>query len=64
MAAVTGAILPFLKNGDHMVCGDTMYGPSIHVVTNVFSKYGIQSTVIDTSNAQVSYIPGFIIFND
>jgi len=52
MAAVNAAILPFVKQGDHIVLGDTLYGPSTHVITNVFSKYGIESTIVDTSNIE------------
>jgi len=50
MAAVTGATQPNLKAGDHIICSRTMYGPSIHVFTNVYSRYGIECTVVDSSD--------------
>eukprot|EP01105_Mastigella_eilhardi_P007420 TRINITY_DN18872_c0_g1_i1.p1 TRINITY_DN18872_c0_g1~~TRINITY_DN18872_c0_g1_i1.p1 ORF type:complete len:400 (-),score=120.90 TRINITY_DN18872_c0_g1_i1:51-1250(-) len=50
MAAVSGAILAFVKSGDHIVCGDTLYGPSTHVIVNILSKYGVASTVVDSAD--------------
>ncbi|KAH3756307.1 methionine gamma-lyase [Pelomyxa schiedti] len=52
MAAVTGALLPFLQSGDHVITGDTLYGPSTHVITNLFARYGIQSTIVDCANLE------------
>jgi cystathionine beta-lyase/cystathionine gamma-synthase len=50
MAAITGAMLPFLGKGDHIVSGDTLYGPSIHLIRDIFGGYGIASTFVDSSN--------------
>jgi len=50
MAAVEGAVLPFLNAGDHIISGDTLYGPCLNLFGNVFTKWGIEWTPVDTSN--------------
>lgn len=50
MAAIHGTILSFVKSKDHVICGDTLYGPSIHLIGDLFNDLGIESSVIDTSN--------------
>lgn len=52
MAAVTGATLPFLKAGDHVILGDTLYGPSIHLMNDVYTRWGIQTTVVNTGDVE------------
>lgn len=54
MAAVTACLLPFLKQGDHVVLGDTLYGPSTHVVKDLLPKYGISYTIVDTANIEAT----------
>ena len=50
MAAIHGTILSFVKSGDHIIAGDTLYGPSIHLIADLFADLGIESSVIDTSD--------------
>ncbi len=50
MAAITASILPFVSAGEHVVSGDTLYGPSIHLIKDVFGRFGVKSTFVDTSN--------------
>lgn len=50
MAAVHAATLSFLQGGDHIVVGDTLYGPSTHLLVDVYAKWGIASTVVDPAN--------------
>jgi len=52
MASIVGAMIPFLKAGDHIISGDTLYGPSLHLIGEIFSKWGITSTFVDTSNLE------------
>lgn len=42
MAAVSTALLAFLRAGDHVVLQQTLYGGTYNLVTEEFSKYGIQ----------------------
>jgi methionine-gamma-lyase len=52
MAAIEASLLPFLKAGDHIVSGDTLYGPVLHLFGDIFSNWGIGSTFVDTSNLE------------
>jgi O-succinylhomoserine sulfhydrylase len=47
MAAVTSAMLCFLKAGDHVVAARALFGSCRWVVETLLPKYGIQSTLID-----------------
>lgn len=42
MAAVSTALMAFLRAGDHVVLQQTLYGGTYNLVTEEFSKFGIQ----------------------
>ncbi|SNR48464.1 cystathionine beta-lyase [Maribacter sedimenticola] len=44
MAAVSTALMAFLKAGDHVVLQQTLYGGTYNLVHEEFSKYGIEYT--------------------
>lgn len=44
MAAVSTALLAFLRAGDHIVLQQTLYGGTYNLVTEEFDKYGISYT--------------------
>lgn len=50
MAAVTGGTLAFLKAGDHVVIGDTLYGPSTGLIHDIYARWNIASTVVDAAD--------------
>jgi cystathionine gamma-synthase len=50
MAAIQSSLLAFLASGDHVVSGDTLYGPSIRVIGEFFGRFGITSTFVDTAD--------------
>lgn len=52
MGAVSGAVFPFLKAGDHAVCSQVMYGPTVHFFGNVLGRYGVKTSIIDTANTE------------
>jgi O-succinylhomoserine sulfhydrylase len=47
MAAVTASLLCFLRAGDHIVAGRSLFGSCRYVVDEVCPRLGIASTVID-----------------
>jgi len=49
MAAVT-TVMMLLSQGDHLIVSDDLYGGTYRLLENVFSRYGITATYIDTSN--------------
>lgn len=52
MAAVTTAYISFLKQGDHMISSQAVYGPSRGVMESIFADFGIASTYVDTSKIE------------
>ncbi len=49
MGAVNTIYGAFLKQGDHMISTDAVYGPSRVVMEKHYSKFGIESTYLDTT---------------
>jgi methionine-gamma-lyase len=52
MAAVTTAYTAILKQGDHMISTNSVYGPSRAVMESIFADFGIESTYVDTSRIE------------
>jgi methionine-gamma-lyase len=52
MGAVSTIYIGLLKQGDHIVSTDAVYGPSRGIMENYFSRYGVESTYVSTSNIE------------
>jgi methionine-gamma-lyase len=52
MAAISTVYLAFLDRDSHLISTDAVYGPSRTVVENEFSRFGVQSDFIDTSDVE------------
>jgi len=50
MAAIHTTFASLLEAGDHMVLSDAVYGPTCTLVETVLTRYGIESTGVDTSD--------------
>jgi cystathionine beta-lyase/cystathionine gamma-synthase len=50
MAAIN-AVASLLSSGDHVVCGNDLYGGTPRLFNQVLSRYGLEFTYIDTSDA-------------
>jgi methionine-gamma-lyase len=50
MAAITTVFLAFLEQGAHIVSTASVYGPTRMVLEKEFSRFGVKSTFVDTSN--------------
>lgn len=48
MAAINTTLTALLKAGDHVVCSKSVYGPTNTLLANVFSKYDVETTFVDT----------------
>ncbi|SDZ35410.1 bifunctional cystathionine gamma-lyase/homocysteine desulfhydrase [Thermoactinomyces sp. DSM 45892] len=48
MAAIS-SIVSLFSQGDHLVVGDDIYGGTYRVLSKVFNRFGIESTLVDTS---------------
>lgn len=51
MAAVSTVFFALLSSGDHVVCGESVYGPSRMVLERDFARFGVQATMVDTTDA-------------
>lgn len=52
MGAVGAIMVAFLKTGDHVVCGDTLYGGTSVVMRTNLAQFGIDVTFVDTSDLE------------
>jgi len=50
MAAVNTIYMGLLSKGDHMISSAAVYGPSRVVMENHYSRFGVESTYVNTSN--------------
>lgn len=48
MGAVGGVLIGLLKAGDHVICGDCVYGCTDVVMRDTLSKFGVEVDFIDT----------------
>ena len=51
MAAVTSALLCFLKAGDHIVAARAMFGSCLYVAQELCPRFGIECTLVDGRDA-------------
>jgi methionine-gamma-lyase len=50
MSAVATVFFALLSAGDHVVCSDSVYGPSRVVLERDFSRFSVEATLVDTSD--------------
>jgi cystathionine beta-lyase/cystathionine gamma-synthase len=48
--AATTAVLLTLKSGDHVLCGDDVYGGTFRIFDKVLKQFGIDATFLDMSD--------------
>jgi cystathionine beta-lyase/cystathionine gamma-synthase len=51
MAAIM-AMVTMLKTGDHVICGENVYGGTARLFNQIVVNYGIEFTYVDTSDAE------------
>ncbi|MEL7624750.1 MAG: PLP-dependent aspartate aminotransferase family protein [Clostridiales bacterium] len=51
MGAIGAVMVAFLKTGDHVVCGDCVYGGTSVVMRTNLAQFGIDVSFVDTSDA-------------
>jgi cystathionine beta-lyase/cystathionine gamma-synthase len=45
--AALDAVLKLLKSGDHIVCGENVYGGSHRLMERIYGNFGLQATFVD-----------------
>jgi methionine-gamma-lyase len=53
MSASSTVFFALLSAGDHIVCSSSVYGPSRVVLERDFSRFGVESTMVDTSDLEL-----------
>lgn len=52
LGAITVAVMSNVKAGDHIILGDVIYGCSFALMTKILPNYGVDYTIVDTTNPQ------------
>jgi methionine-gamma-lyase len=52
MAAIHTTLAALLESGDHVICSDAVYGPTCTLIESVMARFGVESTMVDTSDAR------------
>lgn len=47
VAAISAAVMHAVKNGDHVICTDSPYSWTVHLLKNILSAYGVETTFVD-----------------
>jgi methionine-gamma-lyase len=50
MAAVHTSMASIVSSGDHVICSNTVYGPTVTLLNNIFKRYQVESDFIDTTD--------------
>jgi cystathionine beta-lyase/cystathionine gamma-synthase len=50
LAATTALIMSTLRQGDHIICSDVIFGGTVRLIDQIFSRYGIKATYVDASD--------------
>ncbi|MBT9332762.1 trans-sulfuration enzyme family protein [Paracidobacterium acidisoli] len=51
MAAIT-ALVTMLRSGDHVICGENVYGGTPRLFNQIVTRYGIEFSYVDTSDPE------------
>lgn len=52
MGAITSSIWPFVKEGDHIVAGQTLYGCTFAYLSHGISKFGVEVDFVDVKDPE------------
>jgi methionine-gamma-lyase len=52
MAAIHTTFASLLSAGDHVVCSESVYGPTNTLLKTVMSRFGIETSIVDTSDLE------------
>ncbi|HKI78166.1 MAG TPA: aminotransferase class I/II-fold pyridoxal phosphate-dependent enzyme [Ignavibacteriaceae bacterium] len=52
MAAIHTVFASLTEAGDHILCSAAVYGPTTTLLNTVMKKFGVDSTIVDTTNVE------------
>lgn len=47
MSAILATVMALLKAGDHVLCSSGVFGATVQMFNNIFTKFGVQTTYVD-----------------
>ncbi len=50
MAAINTVFSAYLKQGDHVICSETVYGPTTTLLNAIYNKFGVETTFVDVAS--------------
>ena len=50
MAAIHTAFAALVSAGDHVICSESVYGPTNTLLKTVMNRFGVETTIVDTSD--------------
>ncbi len=53
MAAIHTVLATFLNAGDHVVCSESVYGPTTTLLNTFFKRFNIEVSFVDSSNLEL-----------
>jgi methionine-gamma-lyase len=53
MGAVNTVYMAYLGQGDHVICHEAVYGPSRVILETIYSKFGVEYTMVDTTDLEL-----------
>jgi O-succinylhomoserine sulfhydrylase len=52
MAAILATVMVHLRSGDHVVCSNAVFGATIQLFNNIFSRFGIETTFVSPTRIE------------
>ena len=52
MAAIHTVFAAYLRQGDHIICSEAVYGPTNTLLGKLFTKFGVEVSFVDTDNLE------------
>lgn len=52
MAAIAAICFATLRAGDHMVCGANVFGATVQLFSNFFSRFGVECSFVDATSTE------------
>lgn len=50
MAAIHTVFAAYLQKGDHVICSESVYGPTTTLLSTLFEKFGVETSFVDSSD--------------
>ena len=52
MAAIMATVMVHLRSGDHVVCSNAVFGATVQLFSNVFSRFGIETSFVSPTRVE------------